>query len=361
MQRILCIRLDNMGDLIMSSPAIEALKTTFQSHITVLTSTMGAVVAPSIPAIDDTIIFDAPWVKSQLPDPASSFNEIVQQLREGRYDAAVVFTVYSQNPLPAVMLAYLAGIPMRLAYCRENPYHLLTHWAPEREPYTHIHHQVQRDLNLVAHIGAKTDNEKLQLEVKDEQWPEIMRKIEHCGIDTSRPWAVMHTGVSDFKRQYPVQKWIEAGKAIIAKTKLQLLLTGTSEERAQNLRIRHGIGVDAGACVAAGLFSLTEFIVLIKHASLVISVNTSTVHIAAATNTPVVVLYALTNPQHTPWKVPCSVLYFDVPQHLQSKNEVIRYVYEQYDKQHLPPATTENIVTAVSGLLEERLEKNRPA
>ncbi len=358
MQRILCIRLDNMGDLIMSSPAIQALKSTFQAHITVLTSAMGAVVAPAIPTIDDILVFDVPWVKSQLPDPASAFNDIVLKLREGRYDAAVIFTVYSQNPLPAAMLAYLAGIPMRLAYCRENPYHLLTHWAPEREPYSCIHHQVQRDLNLVAHIGAKTDSEKLLLDVKEDLWPEVKRKIEHCGIDLSQPWAIMHTGVSDFKRQYPVQKWIEAGKAIIARTKLQLLLTGTQEERAQTLRIRHGIGIGAGACVAAGLFSLAEFIVLIKHCYLVISVNTSTVHIAAATNTPVVVLYALTNPQHTPWKVPNSVLYFDVPPHLQSKNEVIRFVYEQYNKQHLPPANTENIVTAVSWLLEEKLAKN---
>ena len=41
--------------------------------------------------------------------------------------------------------------------------------------------------------------------------------------------------------------------------------------------------------------------------------NTGPVHIAAAVGTPVVDLYALTNPQHTPWGVPNRVLFHDVP------------------------------------------------
>jgi hypothetical protein len=61
------------------------------------------------------------------------------------------------------MLAYLAGIPKRLAYCRENPYQLLTDWVPDQEPYTFIKHQVRRDLDLVAAVGAVTSNDQLQL------------------------------------------------------------------------------------------------------------------------------------------------------------------------------------------------------
>jgi ADP-heptose:LPS heptosyltransferase len=41
--------------------------------------------------------------------------------------------------------------------------------------------------------------------------------------------------------------------------------------------------------------------------------NTGPAHIAAAVGTPVVDLYALTNPQHTPWHVPSRVLFHDVP------------------------------------------------
>jgi ADP-heptose:LPS heptosyltransferase len=44
-----------------------------------------------------------------------------------------------------------------------------------------------------------------------------------------------------------------------------------------------------------------------------VSNNSGPVHIAAALNTAVVDVYALTNPQHTPWQVPHRTLYHDVP------------------------------------------------
>ena len=59
---------------------------------------------------------------------------MIERLRAARFDAAVIFTVYSQNPLPAALLCYLADIPLRLAHCRENPYQLLTDWVAEPEP-----------------------------------------------------------------------------------------------------------------------------------------------------------------------------------------------------------------------------------
>src|SRR5690606_22825058 len=87
-------------------------------------------------------------------DPGQ-FSALVDQLKQYRFDGCVIFTVYSQNPLPAAMLAWMAGIPLRLAYCRENPYQLLSHWVPDDEPYSQIRHQVVRDLELVKHIGAE--------------------------------------------------------------------------------------------------------------------------------------------------------------------------------------------------------------
>jgi ADP-heptose:LPS heptosyltransferase len=332
-KRILCIRPDNMGDLLMSGPAIRALKESFRCHITVLTSSMGAQIAGSMQEIDDTIIFDAPWVQSHMP--VSEFSQTVKQLKEAAFDAAVIFTVYSQNPLPTVMLAYLAGIPLRLAYCRENPYQLLTDWVPDKEPYEFIRHQVRRDLDLVATVGATVQDEHLHIQVKEKLWPLVRQKLKQAGADLSKPLVLLHPEVSEIKRQYPLEDWNAAAQKL---TDSQLLITGKEKTHIE------------GAVSLAGQLDLEELIVLIKHAALLISVNTGMVHIAAATQTPVCVLYALTNPQHTPWRVACKVLYFDVREDLCSKNEVVRHVRKSFSTRLLPAANTENILKAYSSL-----------
>ena len=141
-KNILCIRADNMGDLLMSSPAIRALKETFNCRITLLSSRMGNLIAPFINEIDETIVADLPWIKTTAPVNKDDIFSLIEKIQSYQFDAVVIFTVYSQNPLPAALLAYMAGIPKRLAYCRDNPYHLLTHWMVEKEPYTFIYHQV---------------------------------------------------------------------------------------------------------------------------------------------------------------------------------------------------------------------------
>src|SRR4051794_32870153 len=162
-KRILCVRLDTLGDVLMTTPAIRALKAARPGrHVTLLTSAPGAAAARLVPEIDDVIVYDAPWLKATAPRQDSRPDlAMPDRLRQAKFDAAVVFTAYSQNPLPSAMLCYFADIPRRLAHCRENPYQLLTDWVPEPEPQTGIRHEVQRQLDLVAMVGGRTADHRL--------------------------------------------------------------------------------------------------------------------------------------------------------------------------------------------------------
>jgi ADP-heptose:LPS heptosyltransferase len=132
-KKILCIRLDTIGDVTMITPAIHVLKTAQPDRrITLMTSSAGAEIAPLISDLDDLIIYDSPWLKATAPRESSAPEfAMIERLREAQFDAAVIFTVYSQNPLPSAFLCYMAGIPLRLAHCHENPYQLLTDWIKD--------------------------------------------------------------------------------------------------------------------------------------------------------------------------------------------------------------------------------------
>jgi hypothetical protein len=121
---------------------------------------------------------------------------MVARLRAGRFDAAVIFTVYSQNPLPAALLCRLGGVPLRLAHCRENPYQLLTHRAEEPEPQGGIRHEVRRQFDLVATVGCRAADERLRLRVPDEALGWARETLAGFGLLGSRRWALIHPGAT---------------------------------------------------------------------------------------------------------------------------------------------------------------------
>src|SRR3954468_23639842 len=104
---ILCVRLDTLGDVIMTGPAIRALKELGQGpRITLLTSRIGSEAAHLMPDIDQVISYDAPWMNTcrHKDDGPYHDHSLIDRLRDERFDAAVIFTVYSQNPLAAAFL-----------------------------------------------------------------------------------------------------------------------------------------------------------------------------------------------------------------------------------------------------------------
>src|SRR3712207_4245217 len=103
-RRFLCVRLDSMGDVLMTTPAIAALRESEPAReITLLTSPSAAEVARLIPEIDDIITYRAPWMKTDEPDLEADL-DLIEQLRACRFDAAVIFTVSTQSALPAALI-----------------------------------------------------------------------------------------------------------------------------------------------------------------------------------------------------------------------------------------------------------------
>ncbi|HZZ91943.1 MAG TPA: glycosyltransferase family 9 protein [Usitatibacter sp.] len=311
-RRILCVRLDNMGDVLMTTPAMRALRQSFAgASITLLGSRSGARCAEHIPEVDETIAYAAPWMKLPLPTAPADDLDMIALLANRRFDAAVIFTAYSQNPLPAALMCHLAGIPRRLAHCRENPYHLLGDWVVETEPGAGIRHEVRRQLDLVATVGAFTDDERLSFRVTAEDRLRAAMKAAEAGLDPSRPCLVVHPGATAPSRRYSPERFGAAALEMSRRFDCSVAVTGDASERALAEDVARGAGARARSL--AGQLSLGEFAGLMSLSPVLVSSNTGAVHIAAAVGTPVVDLYALTNPQHTPWQVPHRVLSNDVP------------------------------------------------
>lgn len=311
-RHVLCVRLDTLGDVLMTTPALRAIKEGRPDRrVTLLTSAPGAAAGRLVPEVDEVIVYDAPWLKASAPRPSSAVDlALVDDLRARRFDAAVVFTVYSQNPLPGAMLAYLADIPLRLAHCRENPYRLLTDWVKESEPEGGIRHEVRRQLDLVASVGLRPAHERLSLRPgpRDDRLADV--ELRRLGLGRA-PWLVLHGGATASSRRYPPESFARVARALVRDHGVAVVFTGAADETALIEQIRAAAAAPTHSL--AGRLSLGALAAVIARAALVISNNTGPAHVAAAMGTPVVSLYALTNPQHTPWGVEARVLSRAVP------------------------------------------------
>ena len=317
-QRLLAMRLDAMGDVLMTGPALRAAKRAAGGrHVTLLTSPAGAEAARLVPDVDEVIVHEAPWVKA-TPERANAATdrELIGRLAAMRFDAAAIFTVYSQNPLPAAMVCWLADIPLRLAHCRENPYQLLTDRIEEPEPSPVVRHEVRRQLDLVRAVGWWNADERMRISIPDaarrRQAERVaMLRLPTAGSRADRRWAVLHPGATAPSRRYPGEHYAAVVHELASVHGWRFLLTGTEKERPLLERI--AAAAPHGHVALASDLSVAELAALIEAAPLLISNNTGPVHLAASVGTPVVDLYALTNLQHTPWQVPSRVLFNDVP------------------------------------------------
>ncbi|WP_051361707.1 glycosyltransferase family 9 protein [Solimonas soli] len=311
-RRILCVRTDNLGDVLMTTPALRALREAAPGrHLTLLASRSGAAAAAHIPQVDEAIVYDAPWAAHPADAGIAADESLIARLRAGRYDAAVIFTVFSQSPLPAAMLLRLAGIPTVAAHCRENPYRLISDRIVEPETGMPTRHEVQRQLDLVAALGAGCRDPRLSFRVDAGDRATVAALLREHGIAPGTPWLLVHPGASATSRRYPPELFAAALRLLRRETRLPIVFGGTPEECATVDAVRAAAGGE-GTHSFAGRLTLGQCGAAIAAAGVLIGNNSGPVHLAAALGTPVVDLYAQTNPQHTPWQVPSRVLMHDV-------------------------------------------------
>lgn len=345
-KRVLAIRLDSLGDVLLTTPAIRAIKETLPAaHVTLLTSPIGAEVGRLSAGIDDVIVYQAPWMDPHQALPQDSEREMatIRLLKEKRFDGAIIFTSYRQSPLPAAYMCYLADIPLRHGATADGAGSLLT--TRHKHPPDLIH-EVERGLDLVDAIGFTSAKKELALEVGSGEVERMRSELSQRGVDCTKPLAVVHPGCNFQARTYPWSSYVKVADLLVERLNCEVVFTGSENERGLVDTIQRWMKQPSRSM--AGETDLKRLAALIKTANIVVTNNTGPMHIAAAMKTPVVALFALTNPpsQWGPWMVPHRLL---------NKPAPCAYCYNRAcptGHECLTLVTPEEVVEAAGELLE---------
>ncbi|SFN28078.1 ADP-heptose:LPS heptosyltransferase [Pseudonocardia ammonioxydans] len=293
-QRVLVVRQDAAGDMLLAGPCVRAVAAGAGS-VTVLAGPRGRAAADLLPGVDAVLERAAPWIEP-VPGPVDrrEVDDAVAELTVGRFDVALVLTSFHQSPLPAALLLRAAGVPWIGAACEDYPGSLLD----LRHPPEHHLPEPERMLSLADAAGFPRPT-------GDDGRLTVRRPLPETGVRTGPPgYVVLHPGASVPARRPSERRSAEHVRAL-ADAGYRVVVTGGPDERAAATRI-----AGEHATVVAGDLDLPELAAVLDGARVVVAPNTGPAHLAAAVGTPVVSLFAPVVPAHRwqPYGVPSVLL-----------------------------------------------------
>jgi ADP-heptose:LPS heptosyltransferase len=289
-RRILVVRLDNLGDVLLTGPMARALRSAFPAaELTLLASPGGASAAGLLPWYDRVVTWQPVWQDlggRMAFDPEREL-AFIDRLRGGSFDVAFICTSFSQTPYAAAYAAYLAGIPVRIGHAPDFGGSVLSHAIPPPPDGTH---QAERNLHLLGAVGIRVPDRDLAVRLPDAAVRRAGEWLADAAIPDGTAVAVV-PGASCAARRWPAQRYGAVAAELIAEERSVVVL-GTEREKVLADEI---VAAAPGTVSLAGRTSLADLAAVIDRSAVVVCGNSAALHLADALGRPVVALYSGTD------------------------------------------------------------------
>ena len=297
--RTLVIRPDHLGDVLLSTPAIRALKAALpEQEIHALVGPWSAEVMAAYPEIETVLTLDFPGFsrrpKVNWRSPYELAFEASRQLRRIGYDSAIIMR---PDHWWGALVAQLAGIPRRIGYDLPDVAPFLTNTVSyQRE------HSVIQNLRLVEPLGVTFDRNDTQLTFPIDPVDDLYVSgyLEEWRIQGTSRLICIHTGAGTTVKQWPEAKWVSVADTLAEQLEASIILTGSDHELPTARRIAGQM--KQPSIVMAGDTRVGQLAALFKRSKLVLGADIGPLHLAAAVGTPTVSLFGPADPvEFGPW------------------------------------------------------------
>jgi predicted lipopolysaccharide heptosyltransferase III len=306
---ILLLQLKRIGDLVLTTPAIGALRQTFpDARIMLVVSNDSAELAPAIPGVQQVLV-----MRRNARDLGGFLT-----ITRNRFDYCVDFTQNNRSAL----LSALSRARKRVA-----SYRIKRRSPLRRKAYNEFIERRMRDMHTVDYnlallepLGIHGLSPPVHLNLHSAVYDKADDLRRRSGIQDS--FVIFHPGSARVEKFWEPDRWAEVIASVVERWKVTAVLTGgkSPQETAHlaeiksKLRSPPAAGAFPGVTDLSGRIDLLTLTALIAQARLLVTVDTAPVHLAAAMRTPQVALFGPTNPFHwQPRGVPAIILQSEMP------------------------------------------------
>lgn len=279
--RILVVRLDRIGDVALSFPAVAAIRQKYpRARICWLVRPVARELAERCPDSDEVLEYD--YASEGRHRGLTGAWDLVRQLRRRRFDMA--FALHATFRSHAV--AALAGVPYRAGYAAKGGW-LLTHRIADlrRDGYQHESRYTQ---DVVRALGVPPTDAIPGLVLYEEDQRAAAELLRAAGLDPDRSYAVFHAGSSSVSKCWPRESFAELASMLASVHGLQIVWVGDASSRPVHAWLAERI---PGSGDLTGRTSIPVLGALCRAAAVVVSNDSGPAHIAAASGGRVISLF----------------------------------------------------------------------
>ncbi|MFA4889930.1 MAG: lipopolysaccharide heptosyltransferase II [Candidatus Omnitrophota bacterium] len=279
-KRILIVRTDRIGDVLLSTPVIENLRRAYpDAYIAVMVLPYAKEIVEGNPYLDGVILYDRDgkhksWRRSI---------KFARNLRKKKFDLALILHPTNR----AHLVTFLAGIPYRIGYGRKLGF-LLT-FRLKHTKQLGQKHELEYNFDLLRHLGIEPQTRRLFMPLKPEAeiWAEELFRSQ--GIKQGDKVLAIHPGASCPSKIWPAERFAAAADSLTEKYAFKVFVAaGPKDTRlAEAVLVR----MRQPAINLAGKTSVSQLASMLKRCSLFISNDSGPMHIASALGTPVISIF----------------------------------------------------------------------
>jgi len=290
-KKILIIRLRRIGDIIMTTPALSALRKGFpNAFISYVVEKPYRELVEGHPELDKVIVLE----KKQ---GARDFFRLIRSIRKEKYDVVLDFHGGPRASLITLFSKAKLKVGYRIKY-RNFIYHVKLARRPESGQL----HSVESHINFVRALGLDVKTPPpLNLPHARRNEAEKVEKILKENRLEGFKIITIHIGAGNEFRDWGTDNWSRLIGLLAKRPDAKIVLIGANEDKKAEVEImRKSMDLTLSQ---VGKLNLREVKELISHSSLFVGPDSGPMHIAASTSTPIVALFGPTLPANfSPWQ-----------------------------------------------------------
>jgi lipopolysaccharide heptosyltransferase II len=306
--RVLLVRLERIGDLLMTHAAIVRARALWpEATIDLAVGSWNAPLAAMMPEVSRVLTVDVPWLAREGTGHAwPALIRTARSWRTGRYDLAINF----EPDIRSNALAWLSGATRRAGFWTGGGGRLLT-TALAFDPHAHVADNAARLLDAVSPTGIGQPVPTSRLVPDDAQRAAAARILS--GVSPGQRLVGLHVSGGRQSKQWHLDRFADVGRTLADAESCALVLTGSAGDRPLVDTVRAALG-NVPVVDTAGHLTLPETAALLARLDVLVTGDTGPMHLASAVGTPVVALFGPSDPRrYGPRGGPSSILRVQLP------------------------------------------------